>query len=144
MHISAKGNYGLRAVLDLALHYGQGSILSADIAARQQIPEAYLVQLLNLLGKAGLVRSVRGPKGGHQLLKRPEEVSVGDVLAALEGPVDLLGKGDARTPNDGDGDVLRDVWLAVENAINDVLSAVSFADLCKKHQMQQANFMFRI
>lgn len=142
MHISAKGNYGLRAVLDLALHYGQGSILSADIAARQQIPEAYLVQLLNLLGKAGVVRSVRGPKGGHQLLKRPEEVCVGEVLAALEGPVDLLGKGDARTSVDGD--VLRDVWLAVENAINDVLSAVSFADLCKKHQMQQANFMFRI
>lgn len=141
MHISAKGNYGLRAVLDLALHYGQGSILSADIAARQQIPEAYLVQLLNLLGKAGLIRSVRGPKGGHQLLKRPEEVSVGEVLAALEGPVDLFGKGES---DGGEVDVLRDVWVAVENAINGVLSAVTFADLCKKHQMQQANFMFRI
>jgi Rrf2 family cysteine metabolism transcriptional repressor len=144
MHISAKGNYGLRAVLDLALHYGQGSILSADIAARQQIPEAYLVQLLNLLGKAGLIRSVRGPKGGHQLLKRPEEVCVGEVLAALEGPVDLLGKGDLRTQEGAEVDVLRDIWLAVENAINDVLSAVTFADLCKKQRKQQANFVFRI
>jgi Rrf2 family cysteine metabolism transcriptional repressor len=144
MHISAKGNYGLRAVFDLALHYGHGSILSADIATRQQIPEAYLVQLLNLLGKAGVVRSVRGPKGGHQLVKRPEEVSVGDVLAALEGPVDLVGKSEARIPDGAEVDVLRDVWLAVENAINDVLFAVTFADLCKKQQMQQANFMFRI
>ncbi|MFT5365822.1 MAG: Rrf2 family cysteine metabolism transcriptional repressor [Candidatus Latescibacterota bacterium] len=144
MHISAKGNYGLRAVLDLALHYGQGSILSADIAARQQIPEAYLVQLLNLLGKAGLIRSMRGPKGGHQLLKRPEEVCVGEVLAALEGPVDLLGKGDLRTQEGAEVDVLRDIWLAVENAINDVLSAVTFADLCKKQRKQQANFVFRI
>lgn len=144
MHISAKGNYGLRAVLDLALHYGQGSILSADIATRQQIPEAYLVQLLNLLGKAGLIRSVRGPKGGHQLLKRPEELSVGEVLAALEGPIDLLGKTDIRQSETGDLDVFRDVWVSVENAINDVLAAVTFADLCKKQQMQQANFMFRI
>jgi len=144
MHISAKGNYGLRAVFDLALHYGHGPILSADIAARQQIPEAYLVQLLNLLGKAGVVRSVRGPKGGHQLVKRPDEVSVGDVLAALEGPVDLVGKGESRISDGAEADVLRDVWLAVENAINDVLSAVTFADLCKKQQMQQANFMFRI
>jgi Rrf2 family transcriptional regulator, cysteine metabolism repressor len=144
MHISAKGNYGLRAVLDLALRYGQGSVLSADIAARQQIPEAYLVQLLNLLGKAGVVRSVRGPKGGHQLVKRPEEVCVGEVLAALEGPVDLLGKGDARGSDALDNDVLRDIWVAVENAINGVLSAVTFADLCKKYQQQQANFTFRI
>ncbi|MBT5829708.1 MAG: Rrf2 family transcriptional regulator, partial [Candidatus Latescibacteria bacterium] len=128
MHISAKGNYGLRAVLDLALHYGRGSILSADIAARQQIPEAYLVQLLNLLGKAGLIRSVRGPKGGHQLLKRPEEVSVQEVLAALEGPVALFDKGESRSAGGGETDVLRDVWVAVENAINGVLSAVTFAD----------------
>lgn len=144
MHISAKGNYGLRAVLDLALHYGQGSILSADIATRQQIPEAYLVQLLNLLGKAGLVRSIRGPKGGHQLVKRPEEISVGEVLAALEGPVDLLGKSDTRMGDGSEADVLKEVWANVENAINDVLTAVTFSDLCKKHQMQQANFMFRI
>ena len=144
MHISAKGNYGLRAVLDLSAHYGQGSILSADIASRQQIHEAYLVQLLNLLGKAGLIRSVRGPKGGHQLLRRPEDVCVGEVLAALEGPVDLLGKGELRSPDGPEIDVLRDIWLAVENAINDVLFAVTFADLCKKQQMQQTNFTFRI
>ena len=144
MHISAKGNYGLRALLDLAQHYGRGPILSADIASRQQIPEAYLVQLLNLLRKAGLVRSIRGPKGGHMLLKRPDEVTVGDVLAALEGPVDLLGRGDDRTSDAPVPDVLRDVWEDVEAAIRDVLESVTFADLCKKHQAHRANFTFRI
>lgn len=141
MHISAKGHYGLRAMLDLTLHYGRGPILSADIAARQNIPEAYLVQLLNLLRKAGLVRSIRGPKGGHQALKRPEDVTVGEVLAVLEGPIDLLGNGDEVS---ADVDVFGDVWEAVEIAIKEVLSSVNFAELCKKHQARRANITFRI
>lgn len=143
MHISAKGNYGLRAMFDLAMRYGQGSVLSAEIAARQRIPEAYLVQLLNLLRKAGLVRSTRGPRGGHQLLKRPEEVTVGEVLAVLEGPIDLLGRGENRTDNQ-EADVFLEVWQDVESAIVGVLSAVTFADLCKKHQVRQENITFRI
>lgn len=143
MHISAKGNYGLRAVFDLAMRYGQGSVLSADIAARQRIPEAYLVQLLNLLRKAGLVRSTRGPRGGHQLLRRPEEVTVGEVLAALEGPIDLLGRGEVRADSP-DPDVFLEVWQDVESAIAGVLSGVTFADLCKKHLMRQENITFRI
>ena len=80
MHISAKGNYGLRAALDLAERYGQGHAQTAEIAERQQIPESYLVQLLNQLRKAGLIRSVRGPRGGHALLRQPEEITVGDVV----------------------------------------------------------------
>lgn len=144
MHISAKGDYGLRAVLDLALHDGQGPILRADIAARQNIPEAYLVQLLNLLRKAGVVHSIRGPKGGHLLLKRPDELTVGEVLAALEGPVSLLGRSEDRKSRDEGTDVLKEVWEATEAAINDVLSSVTFADLCRKHQARQMPVTFRI
>ena len=144
MHISAKGIYGLRAVLDLAMRYGQGHLQSADIAARQNIPEAYLVQLLNLLRKAGVIRSLRGPKGGHVLLSRPEELTVGNVLAVLEGPVDLLGKGDDRAEDGVGAEVFQDVWQDVEAAINGVLSSVTFGDLCRKYQMRQANFTFRI
>ena len=140
MHISAKGNYGLRAVLDLAMHYGQGQLQSADIASQQQIPEAYLVQLLNLLRKAGIVQSTRGPKGGHVLLKRPEDVTVQDVLAVLEGPIDLSGGKN----QGGASEVLEEVWTDVEAAINGVLSSVTFRDLCRKQQMRQANFTFRI
>ncbi len=71
MRISSRGEYGLRALLDLAQHHGQDLVTSADIASRQQIPEAYLNQLLITLRKAGLVRSVRGPKGGHELAFPP-------------------------------------------------------------------------
>ncbi len=144
MHISAKGDYGLRAVLDLALHDGQGPILRADIAARQNIPEAYLVQLLNLLRKAGMVHSIRGPKGGHLLLKRTDELTVGEVLAALEGPVNLLGKSDDRKLKDEGTDVLKEVWEATEAAINDVLASVTFADLCRKYQARHMPVTFRI
>ena len=144
MHISAKGDYGLRAVLDLALHDGQGPILRADIAARQNIPEAYLVQLLNLLRKAGLVHSIRGPKGGHVLLKRPDELTVQEVLAALEGPVNLMGKSEERKAHGEGADVLKDVWEAVEAAVNDVLLSVTFEDLCSKYQARQMPVTFRI
>lgn len=144
MHISAKGDYGLRAMLDLALHDGQGPILRADIASRQNIPEAYLVQLLNLLRKSGIVHSIRGPKGGHLLLKRPDELTVSEVLAALEGPVSLLGKSDDRKSKDENTDIFKEVWVATEAAINGVLSSVTFADLCRKHQARQKPVTFRI
>jgi len=144
MHISAKGDYGLRAVLDLALHTGQGPILRADIAERQNIPEAYLVQLLNLLRKAGLVHSIRGPKGGHVLVKNPDELTVQEVLAALEGPVNLMGKSEDRKTQGGGTDVFKDVWEAVESAVNDVLLSVTFGDLCQKYQARQVSVTFRI
>jgi Rrf2 family cysteine metabolism transcriptional repressor len=144
MHISAKGNYGLRAILDLALNDGKGYVQSAEIAARQNIPESYLVQLLNLLRKSGLVRSVRGPKGGHVLLKRPEEVTVGDVLAVLEGPVDLMGERNNRTEEERNQDVLRDVWEEVEVAIEGVLSSITLGDLCRRWQAKRESIVFRI
>ena len=144
MHISAKGDYGLRAVLDLALHVGQGPILRADIAARHNIPEAYLVQLLNLQSKAGLVHSIRGPKGGHVLLKRPDELTVQEVLAALEGPVNLMGKSEERKAQGESANVLKDVWEAVEASVNEVLLSVTFEDLCRKYQARQMAVTFRI
>jgi Rrf2 family cysteine metabolism transcriptional repressor len=138
MHLSAKSTYGLRAVLDLSLRYGQGPTQSAEIAVRQRIPESYLVQLLNQLRKAGLVRSVRGPKGGHSLQKRPAAVTVRDVVEILEGPVDLLGD-DRR-----EEDVFREVWQEVEGAIKGVLSSVTFAELCKRQQVRQDSIVFNI
>jgi len=144
MRISAKGDYGLRAVLDLALRYGQGHIQSADIAARQDIPESYLVQLLNLLRKAGLVRSVRGPKGGHELIKRPEELTVGEVLSVLEGPIDLLGEGEGRTAHGAEQNVLRDVWKEVESAILGVISSVTIGDLCRRYRARRESFVYQI
>ncbi len=144
MHISAKGNYGIKAVLDLALHEGRGYVQSADIASRQNIPESYLVQLLNLLRKAGVVRSVRGPKGGHVLAMRPREVSVGEVLVALEGPIDLVGQKEGGVRVDVEGDVLREVWDEVEGAIDRVISSITFEDLCRRDRVRRESLVFRI
>src|SRR5947209_20319069 len=85
MRLSMKGDYGVRAILDLAERSGQGPIQSESIAKRQEISEAYLDQLLTLLRRAGLVRSVRGPRGGHQLARPAGEISLMEVLTALEG-----------------------------------------------------------
>src|SRR5215218_5371514 len=85
MRVSSKADYGVRALFDLALHFGQGPIQSRDIAARQGISEAYLHQVLSALGRAGVVKSTRGPLGGHELVREPSEISLWDVIVTLDG-----------------------------------------------------------
>lgn len=87
MNFTAREDYGLRAVLDLALHAGQGPIQSREIAQRQEIPEQFLEQLLGALRRGGLVRSVRGASGGYLLAKPASEIRAGDVLRTLSGPL---------------------------------------------------------
>lgn len=87
MKISSRGEYGVRAMLDLALHYGQGPIPLKTIAERQDISEHYLEQLIASLRKAGLVISHRGAQGGYELAAEPKEVIIGDIIRVLEGPI---------------------------------------------------------
>lgn len=89
MRISTRGEYGLRAMLELARLYGTGPIPLKQIAGRQQVSEHYLEQLMGALRKAGLVTSVRGAQGGYALARPPEEVVVGDVLRVLEGSIEF-------------------------------------------------------
>ena len=77
-------------------------------------------------------------------MRRPDEIHVGDVLAALDGPVDLLGKGEPNSDVNVEQDVLLAVWTEVEQAINGVLTSVTFADLCQRHRMSRSNVTFRI
>src|SRR5438093_10082157 len=110
-------DYGTRAILELAARYGDGPLQSAEIAQRQGIPEAYLEQLLTSLRKAGLVRSTRGPHGGHELARAPGEMTLLEVVSALEGPLGPdapAGDGTAReVPSAG---VIREVWGQVADA----------------------------
>ncbi len=87
MRLTMRSDYGAHAVIELARHYGDGPLQCAEIASRQKIPEAYLDQLLSSLRRVGIVRSVRGPHGGHELARPPDELTLGDVVTALEGPV---------------------------------------------------------
>ena len=84
MKLSTKGRYGLRAMIDLARYSEKEPVSIGSVAARQEISERYLEQLVALLKKAGLVKSIRGASGGYVLAKAPEEISVGDILRALE------------------------------------------------------------
>jgi Rrf2 family protein len=90
MKLSTRGRYGVRLMLDLALHYGEGPILLKDIAQRQEISEKYLWQLINPLKTTGLVNSLRGAHGGYVLGKSPEAISIKVILQVLEGPLCLV------------------------------------------------------
>ena len=98
MKVSMKGDYGVRALVELAHHYGEGPVQSAAIASRQCIPEPYLDQLLTSLRRAGFIRSVRGPQGGHAMIRDPRELRVvrrgdsGQPIAAFPQPPLHLGR----------------------------------------------------
>ena len=85
MKVSMKGDYGARALVELEHHYGEGPVQSATIAVRQSIPEPYLDQLLTALRRAGFIRSVRGPQGGHALVRDPHDLRLSEAISALEG-----------------------------------------------------------
>ena len=140
-----RSDYGVRAVIDLARHYGEGPVQRADIAARESIPEAYLEQLLTSLRKAGLVRSSRGPRGGHELAREPGAVAVGEIISALEGPLlslDCLG--------DPDGDhastasITRELWEEVAGAANSILDGTTVAALVERQRSREQRVMYYI
>ena len=135
MKVSTKGDYGVRALVELAHHYGQGPVQSAEIAARQEVPEPYLDQLLTTLRRAGFIRSVRGPQGGHALIREPHEVRLSEVMLALEGslaPLACVDDPDACTKEGGC--VQREVWERVRDATVEILEHVSIGDLADKER----------
>lgn len=140
MKVSTKGDYGVRALVELAHHYGQGPVQSAEIASRQQVPETYLDQLLTTLRRAGFIRSVRGPQGGHALIRDPKEVRLSEVMTALEGslaPIACVDDPDACTRTGGC--VQREVWEQVRDATLQILESVSIGDLAEKERQYSHN-----
>ncbi|HEX9246345.1 MAG TPA: Rrf2 family transcriptional regulator [bacterium] len=133
MKVSTRAEYGIRALMDLAQHYGEGPVQSHDIARRQGLPEPYLNQLLVTLRRAGLVQSKRGPSGGHLLARSPNRMTVGEAFLVLEGSVaPWLCVEDAETaciyaPGCG----LRPVWQAVKDATEQVLNRITLADIVR-------------
>ncbi|MHB8171542.1 MAG: RrF2 family transcriptional regulator [Thermincolia bacterium] len=134
MKLSTKGHYGLKAMFDLAQHYGQGPIPLKSVAERQELSEHYLEQLISGLRKAGLVKSVRGAQGGYALAKEPANIKVGDVIRVLEGPiapVDCVNDADTDCCQKADHCVTRNVWEKVKVSITDVLDSITLEDMCK-------------
>ena len=131
MRISTKGEYGVRALIELSHRWGQGTTQSAEIAARQHIPEPYLDQLLTTLRKAGFIRSVRGPQGGHALLHAPEEIKLSRRHPLARG-IAVAGVASARrglpVPRGARG------VAPVETKTAKILDGVSIADLAARER----------
>ena len=121
MRISAKGEYAIKAMLDLALQRERGLIPIQEIATRQAIPQRYLEQVLLSLKRAGLLTSKRGSTGGYHLTRDPEEITVGAVLRAVEGTRATF---QANASAD-----LADLWLEITEAVSKVVDRVTFGEL---------------
>lgn len=135
MRLSTKGTYGLRAMIDLAI-YGQDCQISIkNISERQNISENYLEQIIAVLKKSGFVKSSRGSQGGYSLNKQPFEISVGDILRALEGdlnPVDCIVVNEDKQCLEADACVTKFVWKKISDSINAVVDGISLEDLVKE------------
>jgi Rrf2 family iron-sulfur cluster assembly transcriptional regulator len=136
MKLTTKGRYAVTAMLDLALHYDQGAVTLADIAKRQGISLSYLEQLFAKLRRNGLVDSVRGPGGGYNLASDPAEISVADIVIAINENIDArrcAGKANC----DGDDRCLtHELWESLSDRISDFLSGISLADLVSNSDVQ--------
>ena len=133
MKVSTRGEYGVRAMVALAAHYGSGPMSIASIARESSVPYAYLEQLIAPLRKAGLVESRRGAQGGYLLTRAPIDVRVGDVYRVMEGPVapmDCVSEDiSEQTCPLIDGCQTRPVWLKVRDSIVDAIDSMTLDDL---------------
>ena len=130
MKLSTRTRYGIRSVIELAQHDGKRPLQLKVIAERQDISVKYLEQLMGLLRSAGFVRSVRGSKGGYVLAKPPEQITLNDLFRCLEGTATTAECVEEQDLCSRSADCLaREVWLQVERAIENVLEAISLADL---------------
>ncbi|MGD9711951.1 MAG: Rrf2 family transcriptional regulator [Thermomicrobiales bacterium] len=125
MRISSRTDYGVRALFELALHYGEGPIQSREIAARQDVPEAYLHQVLSALSRGGLVRSTRGPSGGHALALSPSDITLYDAMEVLDG----IDTKNHPHRSDHDDHPVHMVWHEVTNRTVAYLRAITLEDL---------------
>ncbi len=138
MKLSTKGRYGARAVLELAIHYGSGPIMVREIAASQDISVRYLEHILNTLRASGLVNSTRGAKGGYELSKHPAMIKLGEIIRALEGPMDIVDCVREEGCPKISKCVMCEVWKEVKTAIDSVIDRITIEEMVKRHnQMQQ-------
>ena len=131
MRVSAKVDYALRAVIELAAA-GDGPVKGERIAQAQEIPLKFLENILGDLRQAGIVRSQRGVEGGYWLARPPEEISVADVVRTVEGPIaNVRGIGPESVSYSGSAERLQDVWIAVRANLRAVLERVTIADVSR-------------
>lgn len=136
--MSTRGRYGLKAMVDLAMVYGQARLSTSALAELQGISDTYLEQLVSALKKAGLIKSTRGAQGGYELSRAPEEIAVSEVLNALEGETtvaDCVSSAKVDCANACSCSA-RPLWLKLQARINEVLNATTLKDMADDYRTQ--------
>ena len=145
MRLSTKGEYGLLAVMDLALHSLEAPVQSAQIAERQNIPKQYLDQLLLSLKKAGLIESSRGRQGGYRLARSASHINLLQVVRALEGSIDnsdvFMREGANQEPT---RKILRDLWAEIFAHASEVLQTTTVEEVCERRKTLDPQIMYYI
>jgi Rrf2 family protein len=140
MKISAKGRYALRLMIDLAEHNNGEYIPLKEISRRQEISVKYLEQIVVILGKAGYLRSTRGPQGGYMLARDPKQYTAGDILRVIEGklaPVACLEDENNQCPRQETCSTLK-FWEGLYHTINQYVDSVTLQDLAEEHMKSGA------
>ena len=135
MKVSTKGRYGLRILLDVALHQGQGPVALRDVSRRQGISHKYLWQVVNPLKAAGLLNATRGARGGYVLVRPPERITIQDIVRILEGPIAVVAcVADPESCDRAVSCVAREAWAEIESKLNAAMRAITLKDLIRRHQ----------
>lgn len=140
MKLSTKGRYGLKAMFELAIHYGEDPVSLNIIADHQRISVNYLEQLIAPLRKKGLVTSARGAQGGYRLARDPAEITVKDILETLEGPLAPAGcvsDGEEENCSNAEYCATRLIWERMKESIDEVVRSTTLADMVEDHDRMQ-------
>lgn len=144
MKLSTKGRYGVKAMVDLAIHYGEAPVSIKSISQRQNISEYYLEQLFSSLRKAKLIKSIRGAQGGYVLNKLPEEISVADVIDVLEGPIEISDCVEGAICHNVDCCATRLLWQKIKTSIEEVTNSVTLKDIVDDYNEMKENNTLKI
>lgn len=129
MKLSTKGRYGVKAMVDLAINFGEEPVSIKSISERQSISEYYLEQLFSTLRRAELIKSIRGAQGGYILNRAPEEISIHEVIEVLEGPIEVSNCLEDEACNNIDCCATRLLWKKIKDSIDSVTSSITLKDI---------------
>ena len=140
MKLSTKTRYGTQAMVDLALKYGAGPITAREIADEQQLSAKYLESLLAILGSAGLLRTVRGAKGGHILARPPDQITLRELFEVLEGSDGFVQcTSDPSLCERAGTCVTQEVWAEIHAASMSILQSITLDDMARRVRDKQAS-----
>jgi Rrf2 family iron-sulfur cluster assembly transcriptional regulator len=137
VRLTTKGRYAVTAMLDLAFHSQKNPVTLTDIATRQTISLSYLEQLFSRLRRAGMVKGVRGPGGGYALSRKADEISVADIIAAVDEPVDSTKCGGEANCQNNQSCLTHDLWMGLSDQIRNYLKGISLGELLERHNVQE-------